>query len=86
VLFSSKPKYSAFTDKFKRNCHFPTPDWNCITHYQVLQGFPDTSQVLLNKNNKINLYITAVLAKGREVTDAFNFISERTVEKYRRLN
>jgi hypothetical protein len=26
-----------------------------MTHRQALQGFPDTSQVSLHKNNKINL-------------------------------
>jgi hypothetical protein len=46
--------YSAFTDKIERNCHFQVPGWNCMTHRQALQGFPETSQVLLHKNNKIN--------------------------------
>jgi hypothetical protein len=44
-----------FTDKVERNCYFPAPDWNCMTHRQALQGFPDTSQVSLHNNNKINL-------------------------------
>jgi hypothetical protein len=26
-----------------------------MTHRQALQGFPDTSQISLKKNNKINL-------------------------------
>jgi hypothetical protein len=26
-----------------------------MTHHQALQSFPDASQVLLHKNNKINL-------------------------------
>jgi hypothetical protein len=46
--------YSALTDKVERNCHFPAPGWNCMTHRQALQDFPDTSQVSLHKNNKIN--------------------------------
>jgi urea transporter len=46
----------------------------------VQQGFPDTSQVLLRKNNKINLsFFIAVPAGSWEVTVAFNFISERTI-------
>jgi hypothetical protein len=48
-------KYSAFTNKAEINCHFPAPGWNCLTHRQALQGFSDTSQVSLHKNNKINL-------------------------------
>jgi hypothetical protein len=47
--------YSAFTDKVERNCHFSAPGWNCVTHRQALQGFPDTSQVSLHKNNENNL-------------------------------
>jgi hypothetical protein len=47
--------YSAFTDKVECDCHFPAPGWNCMTHRQALQGFPDMSQVLLHKNNKINI-------------------------------
>jgi hypothetical protein len=47
--------YSAFTDKVEYNWHFPAPVCNCMTHRQALQGFPDTSQVSLHKNNKINL-------------------------------
>jgi hypothetical protein len=46
--------YSAFTDKLVRNCHFPAPGRNCTTHRQALQDFPDTTQVSLYKNNKIN--------------------------------
>jgi hypothetical protein len=45
-----------FTDKVERNCHFPASGWNCMTHRQALQGFPDTSEVSLHKNNKINLH------------------------------
>jgi hypothetical protein len=53
-----------------------------MTHRQVPQGFPDTSQVSLHKNNEINLrtYKIAVPAGMREVAAAFNFISERTVD------
>jgi hypothetical protein len=47
-------KYSAFSDKVESNCHFPAPGWNCMTHRQALQGFPDTSQVSLHFYNKIN--------------------------------
>jgi hypothetical protein len=39
--------YSAFTEKFERNCHFPAPSWNCMTQCHALQGFPDTNQVSL---------------------------------------
>jgi hypothetical protein len=42
-------------DNVERNCHFPAPGWNCTTHYQALQGFPDTSQEWFHKSNKINL-------------------------------
>jgi hypothetical protein len=27
------------------NCHFLAPDWNCMTHRQALQAFPDMSQL-----------------------------------------
>jgi hypothetical protein len=47
--------YSAFTDKVERSCHFPAPGWNCMTYRRALQGFPDTIEVSLHKNNKINL-------------------------------
>jgi hypothetical protein len=47
-------KYSAFTDKVERNCHFSGPAWNCMSHRHALQGFPDTSQVSLHKKKKIN--------------------------------
>jgi hypothetical protein len=51
-----------------------------MTHRQALQDFPDTSQVSLHKNNKIDL---PPLKKGAEndvpVTVAYRFISERTV-------
>jgi hypothetical protein len=36
---------SKFNDTPERNCHFPATVWNCMTHRQALQGFPDTSQV-----------------------------------------
>jgi hypothetical protein len=39
--------YSALTDKLERNCHFPAPGWNCMTHRQPLQGYPRMSQALL---------------------------------------
>jgi hypothetical protein len=42
------------TDKVERNCYFPAPGWNCMTHRQELQDFPDTSQVSPHKNNDIN--------------------------------
>jgi hypothetical protein len=57
--------YSAFTAKGERNCHFPAPGWNCMTHRQAL-----------HKNNKINIYFIAVPARSREVTVALNFSSE----------
>jgi hypothetical protein len=50
-----------------------------MTHLQALQGFPDTSHASLHKNNKIIWCSTTVPAGIREVTVAFNFISERTV-------
>jgi hypothetical protein len=31
--------YSAFADKPERNCHFPVPGRNCMTHLQALQDF-----------------------------------------------
>jgi hypothetical protein len=47
--------YSAFTEKIERKCRFPAPGWNCMTHREALQGFPDTIQISLHLNNKINL-------------------------------
>jgi hypothetical protein len=46
-----------FTGEVERNRHLSARGWNCMTHRQALQGVPDTSQVLLYKNNKINLPI-----------------------------
>jgi hypothetical protein len=43
------------TDKVERNCYFPAPGWNCMTHRQALQGFLDKSQLPLHKNNTIKL-------------------------------
>lgn len=57
----SKKKYNAFADKVERNCHFPGPGWNWMTHRQVLQGFPDACQLSLHKNNKIDLPAIAVV-------------------------
>jgi hypothetical protein len=64
-LFIPQMIYSAFADKVERNCHFPAPSWNCTTHRQALQSSPDTSQVSLRKNNKINLPFVAVPAGSR---------------------
>jgi hypothetical protein len=76
--------YSAFTDKVERNCHFPAPGWNCMTHRQALQCFPYTSQVSLHRN-KINLSILQQFLPGAvKKTVAFNFISERM--KYTELS
>jgi hypothetical protein len=61
------------------NCRFPAPSWNCMTHRQALKGFPDT----IHKSNKINLsFFIAVPTGSREVTFAFNFISELSVHAY----
>jgi hypothetical protein len=69
------------TYKVESNCHFPVPGWNCMAHRQALQGFPDTSQVSLHKNNKINFpFFIAIAAGSGEVAVAFNFISEHTVQ------
>jgi hypothetical protein len=38
-----------YTDEVGRNCHFPVPGWNCMTHRQALQSFPDKNQVSLHK-------------------------------------
>jgi hypothetical protein len=43
--------YSPFADKVEGNCHFPAPDWNCMTHCQALQGFAHRSYVSLLKSN-----------------------------------
>jgi hypothetical protein len=52
-----------------------------MSHHQELKGFPDTSQVSLHKNNKVNLpFFVADPAGSREVTVAFNFVSECTVD------
>lgn len=34
-------KYRAFTDKFESNRHVSAVRWNCTTHFQAPQGFPD---------------------------------------------
>jgi hypothetical protein len=47
-----------------------------MTH-QALQGFPNTSQVSLHKDNEINLPLQQYLP---ERTVAFNFVSECTVQ------
>jgi hypothetical protein len=52
-------KYSEFTDKVECNSHFTAAGWNCMTHHQVLQCFPDMSQ-----NNKINLPMLQQLLLG----------------------
>jgi hypothetical protein len=39
----------AFVDIVTRNCHFPAPSRNCMTHPQVRQDFPDMSHVPLHK-------------------------------------
>jgi hypothetical protein len=70
---------AAVTDKVECNCHFLDPGWNCMTHHQVLQSFPDTNEVLLHKAKKsTSLFFIAVPAGIREVTVAFSFISEHT--------
>jgi hypothetical protein len=46
-------KYSAFTDKVEHKCHFQAPGWNCMTHRQALQDFPDTIKVSLHSIHKI---------------------------------
>jgi hypothetical protein len=50
-----------------------------MTYRQALQDFPDTSEVSLHKNNKINLPIFRGAETDVPVTFAFLFISERTV-------
>jgi hypothetical protein len=51
-----------------------------MTHRKALQGFPDTSQASLHikiiKSTSL-FFFSAVPARTREVSDAFNFISER---------
>jgi hypothetical protein len=46
---------SACTDKLDCNCHCLAPSRNCMTYHQVLQDFPDMSQVLLHEYNKIHI-------------------------------
>jgi hypothetical protein len=58
-----KLRHSAFTDNPEHNCHFPVPGRNCTTHRQALQDPPDTSQVSLHKNNKINLLLLQEVLK-----------------------
>jgi hypothetical protein len=77
IFLLSYTQYSAFTDKPECNCHFLDPSRKCMTHHQALQGFLDTSPVPLHKNNKINLPISQQFL---QVTAAFWFISERTVQ------
>jgi hypothetical protein len=47
--------YSALANKVECSYHLLASSWNYMTHYHVLKGFPDTIQVLLHTNNKINL-------------------------------
>jgi hypothetical protein len=42
-------------NKVEHICHFLAPDWNYMTHHQVLRGFPYVSQVSLHKSNKTDL-------------------------------
>jgi hypothetical protein len=72
-------KYSAFTDKVERNCRFPAPGWNCIIHRQVLQSLPIRVKYRSIKTIKATYLFVAGPTGNREVTVAFNFISERTV-------
>jgi hypothetical protein len=44
-IFLKYRLYSEFTYIPERNCHFPVPGRNCMTHRQALQDFLDTSQV-----------------------------------------
>jgi hypothetical protein len=48
-----------------------------MTHRNALQGSPDIS-IVPQKQNQIT-FVIAVPAGNREVTIAFNFISEHTV-------
>jgi hypothetical protein len=73
------PVYSsALTDKATCNLHFWSPIWNCMTHCQALKGFPNTSQVSVDKNKKISLRFYSCSCREPEVTAALNFISEHT--------
>jgi hypothetical protein len=46
---------SAGNDKFKCSSHLLTPRRSCMTQCQVVQDFPDVSQVFLHKSNTMNL-------------------------------
>jgi hypothetical protein len=70
---------TAFTDKSERNCHLPTPDKNSMTDHEVLQDFPDTSQVSLHKNNIVNLQIIRGTESDVHVVAALRFVYERSV-------
>jgi hypothetical protein len=51
-----------------------------MTHHEALENFAGRSRVLLHEKNDMNLaYIVAVLAGSREMTAAFHFITEHTV-------
>jgi hypothetical protein len=47
--------YGAFTDKAVRICHFPSPGWNCMTHRQAVQIFPEKRTGSPYKNHKLTL-------------------------------
>jgi hypothetical protein len=40
ITHKQRDKYSAFSDKPERNCHFSAPGRNCMTHRQALQILP----------------------------------------------
>jgi hypothetical protein len=69
-----------FTDKVERNCHFLASGWNCMTHR--FKVFPIRGKYRSIKQQNQLIYIIALPAGSREVTVAFNFKSERTVQSH----
>lgn len=41
--------------KLQHGSHLPAAECNCMIQCQAVQGFPDVSEVLLRKSDKINL-------------------------------
>jgi hypothetical protein len=71
--FVKRSLYSAFTDKVENNCHFTASGWNCMTHRQASQCFPDKSQgpqVSIKTKKSTNLFFSS---SCREQAVVFNF-------------
>jgi hypothetical protein len=77
VEISSPALHTAFPDKPERNCHFLISGRKCMTHLQASKYFNDTSQVSLNKNNKINSLFLRGVENEAPVAVYFLFFNSR---------